>query len=316
MKVNNPFIEWFGWVMLSVVMYVVGMGLIVTAPFVVLVAPVPFMALMRRQGYARAMIGAFAASASVYTLSGPSAAAMFIISFGMLGVAMGVISLHAKTGVDCVAASIVVSVFSKIFLMAVFSRVAGVNPFAVTPEAAGEMVKMAVSAGSIPGVSAGDVKAYAKNISESVSLLMPSMLIVFAAADSLFSYVLTSKVLVRMGSDGLKRLPPFGDWRCPKNIFWALIASLILDALSKAQPDERIFTVLSVNMMEVVRGVLTLQGLSLAWYFMSKRGVHKSLMVFFVIIGLIISPVAYVLSMVGVFDIWYDLRKRIRRNSK
>lgn len=316
MKLRNIVLEWFGWVSLSAAMFIIGMSLIITAPFVILIAPVPFMMLMRRQGYVNAMSGALTASAVVYALAGPLSAAMFIISFGMLGVAMGVISLRTKTWVDCISASIVVSIFSKIFLMGVFTRLAGTNPFAITPEAAKGIVEMAVSAGSIPGISAGDIKTYADNMSKTISLLMPSMLIIFAASDSLLSYIVTSKLLVRMGSDGLKRLPPFGDWRCPKNIFWALIAALIVDTLSKVKPDERIFTVLAVNMMEVVRGVFTLEGLSLAWYFMSKRGVHKSLRVSFVVLSVIFSPISYVLSMVGVFDIWYDLRKRIRRNSK
>lgn len=110
---------------------------------------------------------------------------------------------------------------------------------------------------------------------ESIALLMPSMLILFSVLDTFVSYGIVRKALLRLGDDSFIKLPPFGNWRCPKNILWALLASLIMDVASKAFPDQRLFTVLSINLMEVMRGVFMVEGLSLMWYFMTKRNTSK-----------------------------------------
>lgn len=94
------------------------------------------------------------------------------------------------------------------------------------------------------------------------------------------------------------------------------MAALITDLAAKALPDERIFLVLSANLMEVLRTVFMIQGLSLMWYFMSKHKVNKFAKVLLTAFGIVFSPVSYILSMVGIFDIWYDLRKRLRRKKK
>ena len=114
----------------------------------------------------------------------------------------------------------------------------------------------------------------------------------------------------------MPELPPFASWRFPKNIFWALLAALILDMASKAMPDDPLYKMLSMNMMEVLRGVFLIEGLSLAWHFMTAYRVNRAVRCLAVCFGLFFAPVSYVFSMVGVFDIWYDLRKRIKLRGK
>ena len=57
---------------------------------------------------------------------------------------------------------------------------------------------------------------------ETVSLLMPSMIIFFSAIDTLATYGAASYIMKR--PDGrAPALPGFGTWRFP-GIFWALVA--------------------------------------------------------------------------------------------
>ena len=114
----------------------------------------------------------------------------------------------------------------------------------------------------------------------------------------------------------LPALPPFVHWRFPKNIFWALLAALILDMASKAFPDDGLYRMLSLNLMEVLRGIFLVEGLSLLWYFMSAYKVNKALRVILTLFCAFFAPVSYVLSMIGIFDIWYDLRRRIKLRRK
>ena len=165
---------------------------------------------------------------------------------------MGVLVIKIKSGVDYMLAAIAVSLLVKIFLMAVFSRAVGVNPFLITPESATELLgsmSHVLTRGGV-AVSQQTIKEYAEAMVSTVTLMMPSMLILFAAIDSITAYALTRLYFKRAGGFKLPSLPPFGYWRFPKNIFWALLAALVLDMASKAFPDEYLYKMLSVNLMD------------------------------------------------------------------
>jgi uncharacterized protein YybS (DUF2232 family) len=308
-------LEFIFWMVFSALMYAVGMSVAVTAPLMILAAPVPFMMIVRRLGHREAFIAIILGTGLIQVLLGTVSALMFLVAFATLGTTLGLFSLKAKSGVDYIAAAIMASVLSKVVLMVVFTRMTGVNPFILSPEAASSMVNSVsdVLASAGVGTSSSAIQSYAQEMVESIALLMPSMLILFSVLDTFVSYGIVRKALLRLGDDSFIKLPPFGSWRCPKNILWALLASLIMDVASKAFPDQRLFTVLSINLMEVMRGVFMVEGLSLMWYFMTKRNTSKYIKIAAVSFCAVFSPASYILSMVGIFDIWYDLRKRIRR---
>lgn len=310
--------EWLFWILLSVLLFTAGVAVTFLSPLVILAAPVPIMILTCRLGVRFGCLGALVGTGAVLMSMGPVSALMYTCEFGLLGFAMGILIQKLKSGADYMFAAIAASLAVKVFLMAVFSRAVGFNPFIITPEAAEGMLGSLSGALSQGGVefSKENVREYAELMVSTVTMLMPSMLILFSAADSLISFALTKLYFKRAGGLKLPSLPPFGYWRFPKNIFWALLAALILDMASKAFPDRTIFKMLSLNMMEVLRGVFLVEGLSLLWYFMSGRRVNTVVKVILTAVCALFAPVSYILSMLGIFDIWYDLRRRIKLRGK
>ncbi len=316
MKAKKIF-EWISWVFLSVLMYAFGMGFIFTAPLTILVAPFPFLMLTKRIGEKEASFGSLLGTLLVYIISSPVSAIMYCLLFGITGLMFGILSQRMKGGAEFIASCVSASIFTKILLMVIFTKAAGFNPFVLTGDGISQIMSGMTSGLESAGlsVSKSAVSGYAEALSEAISLLMPSMLILFSFSDTMCTYGAASLSLGRLQTAPLPKLPPFGTWRFPKNIFWALMAALITDLAAKALPDERIFLVLSANLMEVLRTVFMIQGLSLMWYFMSKHKVNKFAKVLLTAFGIVFSPVSYILSMVGIFDIWYDLRKRLRRKN-
>ena len=307
--------EWLFWIVLSVLIFSTGMMVSVAAPVLVLLAPVPFMILTCRQGPREASLGVVFGGVLVFMALGTVPSVMYLIMVGVLGVFFGVAAIRAKNGVDFVFMALTGSIMSKVALLVVFTRFAGVNPFMVTPEAAQGMVAAVAGVMSQSGIGASQetIRAYAEQMIATVSLLMPAMLILFAAADTMVSYTAGRKIFSRLGDKKFPELPPFGTWRFPKDIFWALLAALIVDLAGKAMPDVGIFKLLSANLMEVLRAVFLVEGLALCWHFMTTKGLHRALKVFLTAFCVFFSPVSYILSVVGIFDIWYDLRSRLRR---
>lgn len=315
---GKALLEYSAWTAASVLMFAVGIEIAFLSPLTVLSAPVPFLLFTCRAGIKPSLLGALAGTLVVLFAMGEVAAFMYVCEFAALGVAMGFLMLRAKSGADYFLSALAASIAAKLFLIGVFNYAAGYNPFMLSPEAAESFIaslSTALSRGGVE-VSSESVRSYAANMAAAVSMLMPSMIILFAACDTAAGYVASRIYSRRDSSFSAPKLPPFSSWRFPKNIFWALLAALILDMASKAMPDERIYMMLSLNMMEVLRGVFLIEGLSLLWYFMTGYRVNTALKYAAVCVGLFFSPISYILSMVGVFDIWYDLRKRIKLRGK
>ncbi|MDD4750175.1 MAG: DUF2232 domain-containing protein [Synergistaceae bacterium] len=306
--------EWLSWILLSIVMFSGGMYVALASPFLILIAPAPLMVLEIRQGFRESLLGVLFGSVFVFMLFGSLPAFMYALEFGVLGVVFGYISGRTEKGIDFILLSVTASIIAKIILLVTFTSISGMNPFAMSPETAMEIVSSLASKLSSGGIGASDeiIKNYSLAMVETVSLLMPSMIIFFSAIDTFATYWTVSYFIRRSGGEPLPSLPKFETWRFPKNLFWALAAAVIMDLAGKAFPDERVYTVVSANLMEVLRAIFMLEGLSLCWYYMSSRRIAKVIKVIFSLFCILFSPVSYILSMVGIFDIWYDLRTRIR----
>ncbi|MCD7951611.1 MAG: YybS family protein [Synergistaceae bacterium] len=310
--------EWFFWILLSVLMFMAGIEIAFLLPLIILAAPVPLMILVCRHGVREGTLGAVFGTLFVYVIMGPVSAFLYTCEFALLGLLMGILMIKVRSGADYVIFALLASLAVKMLMMGGFHYAAGVNPFMMTPEAAQGLaasVSAALSQGGVP-VSPESVNEYVETMAQTVSLMMPAMLILFAAADTMTGYVLTRLYFKRAGGVKLPALPPFVHWRFPKNIFWALLAALILDMASKAFPDDGLYRMLSLNLMEVLRGIFLVEGLSLLWYFMSAYKVNKAIRVILTLFCAFFATVSYVLSMIGIFDIWYDLRRRIKLRRK
>lgn len=308
------FVEWLSCTAASIAAFTVATGAPFLSPFVVFIAPFPLMVLTRKLGARAGALGALFGTAFVFGMAGAAYAFVYACGFGALGAAEGFLLSKFKSGSDYILCAVAASIASKLILMYAFVSTSGVNPFALSHDAAQSLISSFSSLLSQGGVSLSqdDVGSYADTLISTVSMMMPSMLILFSAADALLCYAAARLYFKKTPEVKLPQLPPFALWRFPQNIFWALLATLVLDVAAKAFPQEAVLKTLSLNLMEVLRALFLAEGLSLFWYFLRSFGVSRAVRVVLMLLCIFFSPVSYILSMLGIFDIWYDLRKRIK----
>ena len=315
---GNLFIEWFGLTAAGIALFVAGMSVPFLSSFVIFVAPVPLALLTRLLGARRGVLSALFGISLICALMGPEHSFVYLCEFCIIGVASGILLLKCEEGTEYFMYAAAVSVASKLLMMGIFVISSGVNPFFVSGDAARAIITSFSSLFSQNGlsVSEADVASYADALTRTVTLMMPSMLILFSAADTLLCYVAARLYFRRLPEVSIPQLPPFGSWRLPHNIFWALLVTLVLDIAAKAFPQQTVLKMLSLNLMEVLRALFLAEGLSLSWFFLSAFGVNRVLSTVLLVFAVFFSPVSYMLSMIGIFDIWYDLRKRIKIRRK
>ena len=315
---GNLFIEWFGLTAAGVALYIAGMSVPFLSSFLIFVAPVPLALITRKFGARRGIMSVLLGVSFIYALMSAEHSFVYFCEFCILGVASGLLLLKCEEGTDYFMYALAVSIASKLLLMGVSVMTAGVNPFYVSSDTARGIMSSFSSLFSQSGlpVSEADVSSYADALAQTIALMMPSMLILFSAADTLLCYAAARLYFRSEPELTIPRLPPFESWRFPHNIFWALLATLILDVAARAYPQKALLKMFSLNLMEVLRALFLAEGLSLFWYFMRAFRVNTALRTVLLVLAVFLSPVSYMLSMVGIFDIWYDLRKRIKVRRK
>ena len=312
---KKAILEWMIWVTLSLGLFVSEVFVPMLSPVVLLIAPVPFMVIEYRLGTRFAMLGALIATAAFAVVGDYPSSIMFCVMFAFTGMAFGSAARISDSGTDYALMAVTISVLAKVFIMCIFTFSMGVNPFGITPESASNVIKtITAMAAKSNGAALPEaaMKEAVASVVETVRVLLPSIIILFGAMDSWASYALGGRIVTKLGSKPFPALAPFALWRLPKNIFWALLMALAFQFASKFMPDVHALSVISDNLMEVLRAVLTIDGLAVCWFFMTKRKIHRVIKFCFAVFCIIFSPISYILCMVGIFDIWYDLRKFAR----
>ncbi|MCF0248549.1 MAG: hypothetical protein HUJ86_08070, partial [Synergistes sp.] len=69
--------EWFLWIIFSVILYLIGIGVPFLSPLVLLAAPAPIMIVVRSRGFREGFLGALFGTLLVYIAVGPVSAFLY-----------------------------------------------------------------------------------------------------------------------------------------------------------------------------------------------------------------------------------------------
>lgn len=294
-------------VFLSVLLFAAGTGIVFLMLLTVITVPALFMVLERRRGTRVALICVYLGTFLILLFAGPVLAMFYMFSMALLGVIFGYLAGRAKTGTDFMLTGITASVAVKVSLLLLFFITTGENIFVISPEAAEQIIANAILI--LPDFNA----AMFREVMATMVLRMPAIWIAFSALDTFISYVVCHRVIKKFGGNKIVSIPPFGLWKFPKNIFIAFVAAVLADAASKALPNGRVLEMVSVNVLELTRWMFFIEGLSLCWYYMTARAVNRPFKIAVTGFCVVYWPISFVLASIGFFDIWFDLRRHIRR---
>lgn len=275
----------------------------------------PTLLLSYERGIRLALLSAFLVAFALFALLSPLLPLVYFQTFGLLGVFLGFAVKRVKNVPDLILLGIFVSLLCKIATTVAIFRATGINLFA--PDTA-EMEKAFLSlAGSkLAIVSEGlfpSLEGDLRRTLDYMVLLIPYSVIFFSVVEVVLSLLLSSYVHKRRTGQPFFALPPFSAWSFPRNVLFALVAGLVLDLLAQKSPDSQLLKQISVNLVAVTRSVFIVQGLSVGYFFMESRGFPKMAKIAVVMITPLISAMSDLFSILGVLDIGFDLRKRMRR---
>ncbi|GEN34670.1 hypothetical protein ADA01nite_21300 [Aneurinibacillus danicus] len=140
-----------------------------------------------------------------------------------------------------------------------------------------------------------------------ISAMIPGLLISSALFSSLINHVLFRRIAQRMGMQ-IQALPALHNLRFPRSILYYYLIVLVLFMIKDVQ-DYRFLYMVVLNVMIVLQLLFSVQALSFIAYWIYKRNLRKGLLIVPVILFLI-PPFSYILLLIGVLDVGFNLRNR------
>jgi uncharacterized protein YybS (DUF2232 family) len=145
-----------------------------------------------------------------------------------------------------------------------------------------------------------------------IPFIFPALISMAAAVDCYLSYVVSSMVMKRIHGTRLPPLPAFDSWRFPKSLFGALVASLVFSLIGGGQ-EWNIWVKIGTNLRLLVNMIFLLQGLSLIWYLLGRKKVLSVMKWIALILILFIPILSQLVLLLGIIDMWLDIRTRFAR---
>ncbi|NLI96275.1 MAG: YybS family protein [Synergistaceae bacterium] len=305
-------------VALAVVLFLASNTIPIVGIAFTFLCPAPLVVLGLRHSLGRAALGSVVATLIVSIFLGFVGGLFFLFGFAVLGVALGALGKKRENAVEIALYGILVSLASKLVLMVLLTRLTGVNPFSLDTAEFDTILERVMSlyskTGLIPKESLSAMRQQFEATFRFIPQVFPALLTIAASIDSVLSYAVSRTVLMRLGRGVLPPLPPFGEWRFPRNIFWALLASAILPFLGGSGHWGDLLQRVGVNLRLLVSLLFLVQGVSVAWALLGRTRFSSRIARGLIIFVAILVPIfSYLLMIVGLVDIWWDLRARLWR---
>lgn len=303
-------------VALAVVLFLASYVLPVVGMAFALVCPAPLVVLGLRHSPERSVLGVFVAAFLVSALTGVTGGLFFLLGFGMLGAGLGFLARRHNSSVEILLYGVLISLAGKLLLMVLVAKITGVNPMGLGSEEAGSVVESVLGIYQRLGMSPEALGTAEQQIRATLSLLpyvFPALLIMASALDCFLSYVVSRAVLKRIGKGMLPPVPALSYWRFPRNLFWALLVAVLFSMAAHFENVPEIIPRIGMNLRILVMILFYLQGLAVAWAFMCAKGAPKILRFIGVFLTLFVPLLTQLVLLLGIIDMWFDLRSRMRR---
>ncbi|MGO4889040.1 YybS family protein [Anaerobacillus sp. MEB173] len=148
---------------------------------------------------------------------------------------------------------------------------------------------------------------------ERIDDLTPSMIILTGVTFALIIQLIAKIVVTRLGHD-VEGFKPFRNWMFPKSFLWYyLIVTLFV--IFGVEEGTSLYLIVW-NLFPILELIMTIQGLSLIFFYCHHKQIAKALPISIVIAGFIFPFVLYLVRILGIIDLGFDLRKRMNTQEK
>lgn len=273
--------------------------------FFFLVLQTPFIILAYRQGFKKALLGGVVAFFILsLTIGLGQTVVVMVIQFAP-GILMGSFMRKGDGQYRALGFASLATIFGYIGTVIVVQSVVGITVEQVINESTTALVQTFQSAYSNMGMGQNQIDQLLEGVTKSFAFLkvaLPSLLVIISVFSALVNYYISIKILNRIKPNSVLNYVSFKNFALPNNLAIGLVVIALLSFIT-VQLNVIDKTVLVTNLMTILQGVFSIQGLAFVLYFMAYYKLKKGFKIFGVILIVFIIPMGTtMLFLLGIFE--------------
>lgn len=277
-----------------------------------LIWPLPVIILVVRHGIRWGVMALVVSAVLISMLVHPLQALSMVVAFGLVGLVIGYSYRSGFGALKSLLLGISASVISKIAVIALGAVIMNVNPLNLQMDMMGEAFSTSAEIYRSAGMSEAEIATIGENFKagmETVKLLLPVAIVFAGMLDAFLNFILSGRVLRRLGQADIAKIMPFTEWRMPWFVVYLYAFSLIGMYWGSTRELTLLFQIsMNVNMFSNVLGFV--QGLGLVQYATDRYNLSKFVRAIILVLILTNGMFLQIVGLTGLFDIIFDYRRR------
>ncbi|MFX0109039.1 YybS family protein [Bacillus pumilus] len=275
-----------------------------------LAAPIPIILYTIRHGFKKG-IAAGAIGIVISFLIGSINGLMTAPILIAVGLGMGVFYSRRQPG-NAIIAGALIYLFSFLISFVVSVQLFQVDIMGIAKESIEQMIPMLESALKQSGASEQDIAKQLKQfreIKDSALSALPVALLMLVTLTAFVNHWFVKPLIKRFVKD-MPALKKFKDMRLPKSMVWYYLLTLLLMLIQTEKGS--FLSLVQTSAFQILFILVLIQGFSFIFYYCHEKSISKAVPIFAIVLGVLYPPVAVIVRIIGIADIGFDLREKVK----
>nr|WP_235702139.1 YybS family protein [Bacillus altitudinis] len=231
-----------------------------------------------------------------------------------VGVGMGVFYSRRQPG-QAIITGALIYLFSFLIYFVVSVQLFQVDILGVAKESIDQIMPMVESTLKQSGASDQEIAKQLKQFREMQDTALNSLpvaLLIFVTLMSFVNHWFVRPLIKRFVPD-MPALKKFKDMRLPKSMVWYYLLTLLLMLI---QPEKGSFlSLVQTSAFQILFILVLIQGFSFIFYYCHEKNISKVVPIFAVVLTILFPPIGVIVRIIGIADIGFDLREKVKTNN-
>ncbi|GAK06933.1 MULTISPECIES: YybS family protein [Geomicrobium] len=300
-------------VALFTILMVMTLYIPVVALLTIWLLPLPMMVYTIRHGMKPGALVLVVATLITFLLA-TALALPIILLFGIGGFVMGV-SYSKGRGAFQTLFTGSVSYVLAIFVLFVFSNVVmGIHPFEAIRTGMIESMNSAEQLMQNFGAETDEEAITAYRELANMIPQMSAMLMIFTGVMYAFITQVIAHPILRRLLNKPFGFPPLREWSLPTFFIWIYLLGIIVSLVGVSDPGSAL-SIFMMNVTPLLEIAMIVQGAAVMFYFAHVKKISKALPIIILFSALVIPIITFFVRILGIIDLGFDLRSRIKPDS-
>lgn len=142
---------------------------------------------------------------------------------------------------------------------------------------------------------------------------IPAILVSAGLTTTAITLLVSYPILKRLGVV-LPKWPPFREWHFPRSLLWYYLLAFVGILFLNLQQGTTMFTIFW-NVFSLLEVVMIIQGFSFVFYYAHYKQLNRSIPIIVVVVSFLIPQlVMFLIRLLGIIDLGFNIRKRMTQN--